>query len=210
LALKIDTHVLGPLDNNVYVLEDPETGALAVVDPALGAEPLLEGLLPQAERVAAILVTHAHFDHVGALAEFQRRLRAPVLMHEAELELLQTASEHAFWFGVEGIDQPADPDRFVAGGERVSVGEDSLLALETPGHSPGGLSFYSESSGFVVTGDALFFESVGRTDLPGASQQRLLRSVREKLFTLPDETVVYPGHGPTTTIGHEKTANPYV
>ncbi|PIY44012.1 MAG: hypothetical protein COZ06_21480 [Armatimonadetes bacterium CG_4_10_14_3_um_filter_66_18] len=210
LALNIDTHVLGPLENNVYVVSEPASGALAVVDPALGGEALLEELLPQAERVAAILLTHAHFDHVGGLAEFRRRLRAPVLMHEAELELLQNASEHGFWLGVEGIDQPSDPDRFATGGERITVGEDSLLVLETPGHSPGGLSFYSESSGFVITGDALFFESVGRTDLPGASPQRLLKSIREKLFTLPENTVVYPGHGPTTTIGHEKTANPYL
>lgn len=209
MPLTVETHVLGPLENNVFVLRDETSGALAVVDPALGMEPLVEELSRQAGRVTTILITHAHFDHVGGLALCKPRFDALVLMHAAEVETLREVREHAFWFGVDNLVQPPDPDRFVGRGDRIHVGTESLQVLETPGHSPGGLSFYCEPSKLVLVGDALFAGGIGRTDLPGGNHEQLLHSIRTRLFSLPDDTLVYPGHGPVTTIGRERETNPF-
>jgi glyoxylase-like metal-dependent hydrolase (beta-lactamase superfamily II) len=159
--------------------------------------------------IAQILVTHAHIDHVGAVAALADEYACPVLMHpEAELMLNQLPTQ-AMMMGLRFGNVPA-VDRQVQDGETLEVGGLRLEALYTPGHAPGHLAFYVESEGLVLSGDALFAGSVGRTDLFGGDMEVLMRSINERLLTLPDETRVYPGHGPQTTIGEERAYNPFL
>ena len=156
----------------------------------------------------AILHTYAHFDHVGATGELQKVTGAPVYLHEGDLPLLQALGMQARMFGV-AEPEAVEVDRFLADEQTVRVGELSAAVLHTPGHTPGSLSFLV-AGGPVVSGDTLFAGSIGRSDLWGGDHDALLRSIRDRLLCLDDDTQVVPGHGPITTIGQEKRWNPFL
>jgi glyoxylase-like metal-dependent hydrolase (beta-lactamase superfamily II) len=159
--------------------------------------------------VTCIINTHGHFDHVGANKALKQLLGVPLYIHQADEMLLSRVSQVAAMYGMAGENSPA-PDGYLTDGQLISFGDCSICVIHTPGHTPGGCCLYSESEQKLISGDTLFADGVGRTDLPGGSHQQLVDSIRNKLFVLPDQVRVYPGHGPSTTIGHEKQNNPYL
>ncbi|GAB4270769.1 MAG: MBL fold metallo-hydrolase [Deferrisomatales bacterium] len=202
----LETIPVGMIQANCYILGDERTGEAVVIDPG-GDPPLILKVLAARKLTArAILATHGHFDHVEALADLKEATGAPVCLHRGDLPLVQGLAEQGMLFGVRVRSAPP-PDRFLEEGERIAFGRLALEVLHTPGHSPGSVSFLIDKSVFV--GDLLFAGSIGRTDLQGGDYGTLLRSVREKIFTLPGDTVVYPGHGPATTVATEQRTNPF-
>ena len=199
-------HVTGPLEENVFLLVDAETKRAAIIDPGIESEGLLETIQREHWRLDYIINTHGHFDHVFGNAFFKGRTGAELLIHEADLPLLERLVENSMVFGFRPSPSPR-PDRFLKEGDVLKLGGLELGVLHTPGHSPGGVTLPVADRLFV--GDALFAGSIGRTDLPGGSHETLLASVRTKILTFPDETRVYPGHGPETTVGRERRTNPF-
>ncbi|MFQ5957347.1 MAG: MBL fold metallo-hydrolase [Candidatus Brocadiales bacterium] len=205
----LETLEVGPLAVNCYILGSREGGEAAVIDP--GADPdnimrVLEarGLLGN---VKYILATHGHFDHVGAAKRLKELTSAPFLIHKGDLELLDSLEEQARYFGCPMVEKPS-VDRFIADGDTISFDNIKLRVAHTPGHSKGGVCYLTEDKAFV--GDTLFAGSVGRTDFPGCSFEELATSIQKKLLPLGDDVEVYPGHGPSTTIGSEKRSNPFL
>ena len=210
---------VGWLQCNCSILGDPETREALVLDPGDEVERVLEVLKRHSLTVKAIVSTHAHIDHVGGLQKLQQATGAPVLMHGDDLELYRHLDEQAAWLGV-----PPPPaarvDQLLREGDTVRWGNYTASVLHTPGHTPGSMSLYlpqarkvelaENVSGTLFAGDTLFAGSIGRTDLWGGSMTDILRSIRTKFLVLPDETLVYPGHGPATTIGEERTSNPFL
>ena len=205
--MKVHAFTVGPLQSNSYLLADEVTREAALFDPGMESEPVADVLARERLTVTAIINTHGHFDHVFGNAYFKAKTGAPLLMHRADLDLVKRLEEQSLYFGFRATPSPP-PDRFLEEGDEVRVGGIRLRVLHTPGHSPGGICLVTDGTAFV--GDTLFAGSIGRTDLPGGSAETLLTSVREKLLTLPDDTVIYPGHGPATTIGHERRHNPFL
>ena len=205
--MEIAAFVVGPLQSNSYLVIDETSRRAAVIDPGMESEVVLDAVRRRGLRVDAVIVTHGHFDHVFSGALFKTATGAEVIMHPNDLPLLAEVPETARFFGIKAP-TPPDPDRLVREGDAVPVGGLSLRVIETPGHTPGSISLCLDDVVFV--GDTLFAGSVGRTDLSGGSLESLLHSIRTKLLTLPDRTVVYAGHGPTTTIGAERRDNPFL
>jgi glyoxylase-like metal-dependent hydrolase (beta-lactamase superfamily II) len=200
---------VGPFQENCYVIGDEETGTGVVVDPGDEAARIALAVEQTNLAIGQILITHAHIDHVGAVATLVDEYACPVLMHaEAEPTLKQLPTQ-ALMMGLK-FGQVPTVDRYVGDEEVLEVGGLKLKSLYTPGHAPGHLAFYLESEALVLSGDALFAGSVGRTDLFGGSMEVLMQSINERLLTLPDETRAYPGHGPETTIGDERRHNPFL
>lgn len=204
-APQVSRLVLGTLQTNCYLVVCPETHSALVIDPADSADRILTAAQQKGARIEQILLTHAHLDHIAALPELRRVTNAHVLAHPLEASMLD---QYLKLFGL-GPDQfpPITPDVELRGGEELSVGSLTGSVIYTPGHTSGGLSLRMD--GVLFTGDTLFAQGVGRVDLPGGNLEVLLQSIR-KLFALPDETRIYPGHGPSSTIGIEKRDNPYV
>lgn len=208
MALAIQPFRCGPLDNGVYVLHDRDLGTAVVVDPSFESEPAMAFIGERGLRIEAIVLTHGHFDHVAGLAAFHARApQAPIYLHPADAALAAAAPEQAAFFGMTAPAAPP-PNRQFAEGKDVTLAGVAWKVLHVPGHSPGSVCLYSE--GTLIAGDTLFRGSIGRTDLPGGSEQLLLAGIRSKLLTLPAETVVYPGHGPITTLGWEQRSNPFL
>jgi len=201
--MEIYTFALTPFVTNCYVIRDGEEAL--IIDP--GEEsPDLKACI-HGWTVKTIVNTHCHIDHCGGNAGMLAHTGAELILHEDELPLLHNISSQGRMFGVEVPASP-EPDRFLKEGDKVAVGSVSLDVLETPGHSPGHVVLVGD--GFVIGGDVLFAGSIGRTDLPGGDHQQLLDSIQAKLWPLPDDTIVYSGHGPETTIGVEKQTNPFL
>jgi len=200
---------VGPFQENCYIIGDEDSGAGAVVDPGDEAARIALAVEQTDLEVGSIIVTHAHIDHVGAVAALADEYACPVLMHAESEPMLMQLPTQAMMMGLKFGKVPA-VDRHISDGEVLEVGKLRLRSLYTPGHAPGHLAFYIEDEGVVLSGDALFAGSVGRVDLPGGSMEVLMRSIEERLLTLPDETWVYPGHGPRTSIGNERTSNPFL
>lgn len=198
----------GPFMVNTYLVYDENAMKGFIIDPGSDIGPLLDHCDGNRITVESIIATHTHIDHIAGVGEVQRRYGIPFYCSEREKDFIQNVSVQARMFGVK---DPGIPkiDRFLPDSGSVKLGGYELELFHTPGHSPGSLSFYSRENSIVFSGDALFNMSIGRTDLPGGSYEELIRSIEEKLFTLPDETTVYPGHGPSTTIGSEKRMNPF-
>jgi hydroxyacylglutathione hydrolase len=200
--------VVGPLQVNCYILADEKTKEAVVIDPGDDAQDILGIVRKKGLTVKYIVNTHAHFDHVGANGELKAAAGGEILLHEADAALLGSTSGLARTFG---MNAPASPkaDRYLKHGDVITAGEVSLAVLHVPGHSPGGICLVEQ--GMVFTGDALFAGSIGRTDLPGGnSPMALINAIKANLLTLPDDTKVFPGHGPESTIGEEKRENPYL
>ena len=210
-------YIVGPVCTNCYLLVNHKTGELLVVDPGDQAQLIEKQIEKTGAKPVAILLTHGHFDHIGGCEELKAAADAyagehgenPVKIYAGEAEkkfLLDTKSNLSKDMG-----RPVTvtADVYLKDGEELDLDGIRIQVLATPGHTAGGISYYFPEGGFLICGDTLFQESVGRTDFPTGSMSTLVRSVKEKLFTLPEETVVYPGHGDSTTIGHEKKYNPF-
>ncbi|MFO7497011.1 MAG: MBL fold metallo-hydrolase [Desulfobacterales bacterium] len=198
---------VGPIMANCFILGCERTREAAVIDPGDETDKILMSLASEKLTLKHILNTHGHFDHVGGNRHLKDTTGADVLIHAADAAMLGQLASSAAAFGLSAQNSPP-PDRTLAEGDRVTFGDIALTVLHTPGHTPGGISFHTDRCVFV--GDALFYGSIGRTDFPGGDYDTLIASIRTKLFTLDDETTVYTGHGPATTIGQEKRSNPFV
>jgi hydroxyacylglutathione hydrolase len=203
----VETLTVGPFQENCYVIGDQGTGV--IIDPGDEATRIALAVEQTGLEISQILVTHAHIDHVGAVGALADEYACPVLMHAEAEPLLHQLPTQAMMMGLRFGKVPAI-DRYIDDEEMLEIGSLRLKSLYTPGHAPGHLAFYVEDEGVVLPGDALFAGSVGRTDLFGGDMEVLLQSINERLLTLPDETRVYPGHGPQTTIGDERAHNPFL
>ncbi len=204
---RVVTLTNGAFVENCYLVGDPASGEAAIVDPGEEVDLFVARLKHEGWNLRAVWLTHAHVDHVAGVAALRRRLAAPIFLHPADRALYDGLPRQAAMFGLDAT-PPPPPDAELADGATVSVGSCAFTVVHTPGHTPGGVCLVGHGIAFV--GDTLFAGSIGRTDLPGGDVKALLASVHERLFTLPDETVVYAGHGPATTIGAEKRDNPFV
>ena len=200
---------VGPFQENCYIVGDEATGTGALIDPGDEAARIALAVEQMNLEIAQIIITHSHIDHVGAVAALVEEYACPVLMHAEAEPMLKQLPSQALMMGLRFGKVPA-VDGYIEDREVVSVGGLSFTTLYTPGHAPGHLAFYAPGEGLVISGDALFAGSVGRVDLPGGSMEVLMRSINERLLTLPDETVVLSGHGPETTIGEERAHNPFL
>ncbi len=210
--LQVKKFIFNPFQLNAYVVYN-ETGEALIFDPAVshaGEMQQLEGFITRKKLVPKLLVnTHSHIDHILGNQKVAERYGLQLAAHPAGQPFLDRAFDSAERFGlqleaVKAIDIP------LTGDGELKLGDDVLKVLDTPGHADGSLCFYAGKEGFVITGDVLFYQSIGRTDLPTGDYDVLQKSIWEKLFVLPDETKVYPGHGPDTKIGDEKINNPFV
>ncbi len=203
----IKTFVLAPMESNAYILADAGTRAAALIDPGIGSEHLLEALEADRLRLEYVINTHGHFDHVYCDGFFTSKTGARLLIHEADLPLLQQMPEFARHYGFSVADPP-QPHGFLRHGDILSVGDLAVRVYHTPGHSAGGVCLHVGNA--LFSGDTLLAGSIGRTDIPGGSYPELIASIRRELLVLPDATVVYAGHGPQTTIGDEREYNPFL
>lgn len=222
---------VGLLQCNCSILGDPESREAIVIDPGDEVDRILEILRRHQLKVRAIVSTHTHIDHVGGLAALHRATGAPVLIHQDDLALYRSLDMQAEWLGIPTPEVIRLPD-FVKEGDTLRWGDFGARVLHTPGHTPGSISLVvaesaladqqragasavktadsASGASLLIAGDTLFQGSIGRTDLPGGSYPQIISSIREKLLVLPDETIVYPGHGETTTIGDEREDNPFL
>lgn len=209
MPLHLTKYTVGPLAENCYLLTDTVSKNAILVDPGEEAPMLLDELKRQGLTLDAIWLTHAHFDHIGAVEGITAFHNVPVLLHPDDKELYANGFKAAAIWNIP-FQQPTAPTTDLAAGQVLNFAGVNVQCLFTPGHAPGHISFYLPSEGFVLAGDALFEGSIGRTDLPGGNTELLLESIKTKLLTLPDNTVVYPGHGHKTTIAKEKEYNPFI
>lgn len=204
----IETIVVGALAVNCYIVGCTNSHEAAVIDPGDDDAKIMSVIKEKGFKLKYIILTHAHFDHVGAAKKLQDLTHAKVLLSEKDASLLKNTAAQAALFGMTAPAPPV-PDEFVKEGDVIKVGNTLLRVIETPGHSLGGISLYIEKAKVVFTGDTLFWGSIGRTDLPGGDFNTIIHSVKKKLGALPEDTRVLSGHGDETTIGFEKEQNPF-
>lgn len=200
--LTVKRFVIGPLGTNCYVVADVSTKEACLIDPGSDPEPIKSYITGEGFTVKFIINTHGHYDHVGANASF----RAPIFIHELDAEFLTDPVKNLSRVFTSGIVSPK-AGRLLREGDMIKLGAHDLKILHTPGHTPGSISVVTE--GMAFTGDALFAGSIGRSDFEYGDQDQLIRSITDKLLTLKDDTVIYPGHGEPSTIGEEKKSNPF-
>lgn len=223
--LRIETHVVTDFQQNCRLLVDDSTNQSVLIDPGGESERLLSVVAESGSELQALVLTHSHIDHCAGVAGFLRGFEAsvPLLGHEVESHMRAGISKQAMMFGMspEEYEDCPEPTEYIDDGYVLKVGDCEAVALFTPGHAPGHLAFYFEyidwnldgrdgSGPLLIAGDALFNGSIGRTDLPGGNHAQLIESIKTRLMTLPDETIVLCGHGPETMIGHERETNPFL
>ena len=210
--IELKMFTFNPVQENTYVLWNEKKNAI-IIDPGCyftaEMEALQNFLTVNDLKPEKIIATHCHFDHVFGLKWAAKTFGVEVFMHPIAEKELQFAPVAAMNWGF-GISLFTGPFQYLDHGDIIQFGDDALKVLHTPGHSPGSICFYCQQQNFIIDGDVLFLQSIGRTDFQGSNHRQLLQSIKEQLFVLPDETVVYPGHGPHTTIGNEKKYNPYL
>jgi len=205
--MKYEILIVGPFETNCYLVYCHDSLECAVVDPGAEADRIFLMIARKNLKPALILNTHGHIDHIGANKDIKEKFNIPLYLHSADSPMLENVqqSEMAIFLGA--MDSPP-PDNLLNDGDKIKIGKSSLRVIHTPGHSPGSVSFLGD--GFLLSGDTLFFGGVGRTDLPGGSWKDMESSIKNKILTMPDEMMVLPGHGPRTTVGEEKRANPFI
>ncbi len=203
----VKTLPVGMTQANCYIVGCEKTKLGAIIDPGDEGKRILEAVDDSGLKITHVLLTHAHFDHIGAADEVVKATGARLALHPQDLPLLNAGGGATFF----GLPSPPIPDASLQleADQEITVGELTLRVLHTPGHSPGHVTFYEPNQGVIFDGDVLFAQGIGRADLPGGSYETLMRSI-QGMMTLPDETVVYSGHGPATTIGRERVMNPWL
>jgi hydroxyacylglutathione hydrolase len=197
----------GGFAQNGYLVRCPRTSKGILVDPGAAVEAMLDAARREGVTIEAIVLTHAHVDHVDGVARAKRATGARIHLHPKDEPLYRQAAAQAQYFGLD-FEPPPPIDEYLADGELLRVGECELHVRHTPGHAPGHVVLVGE--GVAIVGDCVFAGSIGRTDLPGGDFQTLMDSIRRHILSLPDETVLHSGHGPATTVGHERVSNPFL
>jgi hydroxyacylglutathione hydrolase len=205
----LETFPVGPLQCNCTVLGDKASGEAMVVDPGENIPQILAILARHKLTLKQIVVTHGHIDHVGGAVRLKRATGAPILLNQNDLPLLAMMDEQAGWLGIE-TPEVAPPDVSAEDGMVAGIAGHAAHIVHTPGHTQGSICLHFAQDNLLLAGDTLFARSIGRTDLPGGDGRQILRSIHDRVLTLPEETRVVPGHGPATTIGEERESNPFL
>ncbi len=200
---------VGPLQCNCSVIGDEGTREAIVIDPGDDIEQVLALMRKHQLQVKQIVVTHAHIDHVGGAMKLRAATRAPILLNQNDYALLKMLDMQAAWIGVPSPG-PVQIDQSLEQADTINAGSHTAQVLHTPGHTEGSICLYFPAERKLIAGDTLFAGSIGRTDLPGGSYEKILHSLHDSVLALPDDTVVVPGHGPLTTIGEERESNPFL
>lgn len=210
--MELAIFTFNPFQENTYLLYD-ETGECVIVDPGCSSESekklLDEFISEQQLKPVRLINTHCHIDHILGNKHVSEKYDLGLEIHEGELEVLNSGPMVSNMYAIPYELSP-DPARFIEEGEKITFGNTTLETIFTPGHSPASISFFERTSNILLAGDVLFRESIGRTDLPGGNMETLLLSIKNNVLTLGDAVIVYPGHGPETTIGHERVNNPFL
>jgi hydroxyacylglutathione hydrolase len=210
--LQIKTFTFNPFYENTYILFD-ETKEAVIFDPGCfeknEKETLSRFIETEGLKIKQLINTHCHIDHVLGNTYVKNKYGVPLLIHHNEIAVLKSVKAYAPNYGFPAYEE-SEPDIFLNENQKITIGNQILDILFVPGHAPGHLVFYHKPTGICIAGDTLFQGSIGRTDLPGGDHQTLLKAIKKELFNLPENTIVYPGHGPETTIGEEKENNPFV
>ncbi|HUV42964.1 MAG TPA: MBL fold metallo-hydrolase [Patescibacteria group bacterium] len=202
--MRIECLVVGQLQTNCYLIWDEESNKAIIIDPADDGDYIIQKIRDFQLNPILIANTHGHVDHVLAITELKLAFKIPFFMHQKDLFLLKNMKSSAmYWFEMNEVDPPPEVDKFIREGDEIKFGKEKLEVIETPGHSPGGVSFYSREEGVLFSGDTLFKQGIGRYDFSYASREDLFKSIK-KLLKLPSKTIVYSGHGPETVINKEK------
>ena len=210
MALQIQVIPVTPFQQNAALLWDDVSREAVLIDVGGEAERLLSAVSQHQLKLQAIWLTHGHLDHASGVADLTEQQSVPVLgPHQSDDYWLQALPEITANYGFP-VSKALTPTRWLEDGDELSVGEHKFIVYHIPGHTPGHVVFYSQANNLLIAGDVLFHESIGRTDFPGGNHADLIHGIQSKLLTLPDSTRVLPGHGPMTTIGHEKLHNPYL
>ncbi len=208
--MRVRTFTGGGFAENGYLVTWDQPGTAVAVDPGAAAGSMVAALRSDGAPLEAILLTHAHLDHIEGVHVVREAFpEVPIWLHPADLRLYHALPQQAAAFGLTLHPQP-DPDRELAHGQSLPFGDGAFEVRFTPGHSPGHVIFVAREHGLALVGDVVFRGSIGRTDLPGGDFYTLMRSIREQVLTLPDDTIMHPGHGPATTVGEERVGNPFL
>jgi hydroxyacylglutathione hydrolase len=199
--------VVGSLSANCFIVGRPSTGVGVVFDPGGNSQEICRAVDDSGLDIKIIILTHGHSDHIAALRDVQDKTNAEVAIHTADADFLEGRGSYSSQFGI-SYRTPHPPDRLLSEGDKIDIGKMSFTVIHTPGHTPGSICLLTDFG--IFTGDTIFRRGIGTTLMPGSSRPQLLDSIHKKLMTLPDDTVVYPGHGRETTIGAERRDNPYV
>ncbi len=206
--MKVFSYVLGMIETNCYLIVNESSNQVIIIDPAEQAARIQEKVKEKQLVPVAVLLTHGHFDHIMAATDLAKEYDIPIYASEAEVEILQNPQLNLSV--TMNQNYALTPDVVIKDNESINLANMNIKVLHTPGHTAGGVCYYFQENAVLFSGDTLFLESVGRTDLPTGNSELLLESIRHKLMVLHDDVKVYPGHGPCTTIAHEKTHNPYL